>query len=261
MISIDLSGKIAIVTGAGGGLGKATALKLAEAGASVVVSDINLENAQNVADEIKKMGVPSKAIKTNVSIEEEVNNLVETTINEFGTLDILVNNAGINITAPFVGVDSEGFDKLINVNIKGVYYGCKAALKHMIPKQQGKIVNFSSMAGKEGFGLASHYGATKFAVLGLTQAIAKEVGQYNINVNAVCPGIIRTEMWEKMLSEGSQFTGQSREEMWKTVTSPIPLGRPQEPEDIANMVAYLCSDLAKNMTGQGINITGGQQVH
>jgi meso-butanediol dehydrogenase/(S,S)-butanediol dehydrogenase/diacetyl reductase len=261
LIKLDLRDKVAIVTGGGSGLGKAISLKLAEAGAHVIIGDIVEDSALKVVEEIKKLGVSAKFYKTNVSKEADVNHLVDETVAEFGQLDIMVNNAGINSTNMIMFTTIEEFERLIDVNLKGNYFGCKAALRHMSVNNEGKIVNVSSMAAKEGFPFTALYSATKFAIVGMTQSIAREAGAMNINVNSVCPGIIRTDMWEKMLDQGSAALNTPREDIWEQYTKDIPLGRPQTPEDIANTVVFLCSDLAENITGQSININGGQVCH
>lgn len=260
-MNLGLENKVAIVTGAGSGMGKATAVSLAQAGASVMISDINLENAKAVAQELKSAGLSAEAIHTDVSKEKDAIALVDTTIQRFGTLDILVNSAGVSRSLPFVEIDEQEWDRVFNINVKGVYLCCRAAVPHMMQKKYGKIVNFASIAGKEAFPTFVHYSASKFAVMGITQGLAKELASFNINVNAVCPGVIRTNLWEELLDQMSEQQGITREEAFQEFTKDIPLRRPQTPEDIANLVTYLSSDISMNMTGQGINICGGMQYH
>lgn len=261
MISIDLSRKIAIVTGGGDGIGKAICFTLAKAGASVVVADINFDSANEVSQAIKKMGASSIAVQIDVTKEEDANKLIQTAVTEFGTLDILVNNAGVSRAVPFSDITKEEWDRVFDVNAKGVFLCCRAAIPYMISKKQGKIVNLSSMVGKEAIPFFVHYSSTKFAVMGLTQGLAKELAEHDINVNAVCPGVVKTPLWDPLLTQLSQEKGITRDEAFEEFVKGIPLKRPQEAEDIANVVAFLCSDLAKNMTGQGINVTGGMQMH
>lgn len=261
MIAIDLNDKVAIVTGAGKGMGRSIAITLAKAGASVMVSDIDLESAQKVSDEICSMGLSSKAIQTNVTSEKDAVALTNSTIQQFGSLDILVNNAGVSRAVPFVDINEQEWDRVFNVNVKGVYLCSRAAIPHLIKKNSGKIVNISSMVGKEAIPLFVHYSASKFAVMGITQGLAKELAPYNINVNAVCPGVVRTPLWDPLLNQLSEEKKISREEAFEEFIEGIPLKRPQSPEDIAHTVAFLCSDLAKNMTGQGVNVCGGMQLH
>lgn len=263
MVSISLEGKVAVVTGAAGGLGTATALKLAAAGANVMVSDINYENANNVSEQIKKLGVNSKAIKTDVTIEEDVINLMETTVKEFGSLDIIVNCAGIGWIKPIKDFSKEDICNMIDINLKGVIFCCKAALKYMIPKKEGKIINFSSIGAKMGLPGCSIYAATKAGVIALTNTLAREAAEHNININGICPGMIRTRMWEGQLNfmtgNGEQSAKDEIFNSW--ISGMIPLKRPQNPEDIANMVLFLSSDLARNITGQTINVDGGAVIY
>jgi len=264
MLSINLKEKVAIVTGGANGIGRATSLQLAKTGASVIVSDINFKGAEKVVQEILEMGGTGRAIKTDVTNKNDVTYMVNQTFSEFGQIDILVNNAGISKAIRFMDVDLDQFNDFFDVNVKGVYLCCQAVLVHMIKQNSGKIVNISSVAGKEADEFFVVYSATKSAVLGLTQGLAKEMSRYNINVNAVCPGIIQTKLWENLLKQlkGSpEYQDLREEEIWDQFVETIPLKRPQEPEDIANMVVFLCSDFSKNITGQGINVCGGLRFH
>jgi NAD(P)-dependent dehydrogenase (short-subunit alcohol dehydrogenase family) len=172
-----------------------------------------------------------------------------------------VNNAGVSKSVPFVDIDETEWDRVFDVNVKGVYLATRAVLPHMIERRYGKVISLSSMVGKEAIPLFVHYSASKFAVIGMTQGIAKEVAEYGINVNAVCPGVVRTPLWEPLLDQLSANKGISRDEAFEEFIAGIPLARPQEPEDIGEVVAFLASEKARNMTGQGINVTGGMQLH
>ncbi|HHX25771.1 MAG TPA: SDR family oxidoreductase [Firmicutes bacterium] len=260
MVTVNLEGKTAIVTGGANGIGKAASVELAKAGASVVVCDINYEGAQAVAEEIRKAGGKGRAIRTDVSSEDDVNALVNQTLSEFNHIDILVNNAGVSKAVKFIDTDLAQFEKFLNVNIRGVYLCCQAVLPHMMRQNHGKIVNVASIAGREADEFFVVYSATKFAVIGLTQGLAKEMAEYNINVNAVCPGIVRTELWENLLRQlksSEEYQNLDNEEIWDQFMTTIPMRRSQEPEDIANAIVFLSSDLAKNITGQALNICGG----
>lgn len=263
MISINLKGKVAIVTGAASGLGKAIALKLAEAGCSVGIADLNYEEAVKVTEQIKKMGMVSKAFKVNTTKADEVFSLVDAAVKEFGKLDIMVNNAGIGLMKPILDLTQQEIDNLIDIDLKGVVNGCRAALKYMIPQNDGKIVNMSSVAAKTGSPQASVYAAAKAGVIALTNSLAREVAENNININAICPGIVRTNMWETQLDVMTNNADKSvKDEVFKNFSSSqIPLKRPQEADDIANMVIFLTSDLAKNITGQNINVDGGAVIY
>ncbi|MFV0497621.1 MAG: SDR family NAD(P)-dependent oxidoreductase [Candidatus Fimivivens sp.] len=265
MVQLSLIGKNAIVTGAGQGIGKAISLKLAEAGANVAVVDISMDNAKQTASEVSAHGVKGKAYKVDVTDPEAMDTLADTVAKEWGSLDIIVNNAGIGHCVLFQDSNLEQFNRLIDVNLKGVYNGCHAAIKHMIKQKSGKIVNVSSAAGKKGYIYHSLYSPTKFGVIGLTQALAIEAASSNINVNAICPGIVRTPIWEKNLSdmipdgENMDEIQEQREQLFNaTLEQSIPLGRPQSAEDMANGVLFLCSEMAANITGQALNINGGQ---
>ncbi|MCQ1529320.1 SDR family NAD(P)-dependent oxidoreductase [Lutispora saccharofermentans] len=264
MVSINLNGKAAIVTGAAGGLGKAIALKLAEAGCSVGIAyRSNDEGALKTAEEIRKMGAASKVFKVDTVKEKEVFNLVDAAVKEFGRLDIMVNNAGIGLMKPILDLTQQEIDNLIDIDLKGTINGCRAALKHMIPQKEGKIVNISSIAAKMGAPQAAIYAAAKAGIIALTNSLAREVAQDNININAVSPGIIRTNMWEKQLDLMTNSGDEKvKDEAFKSFSgSQIPLKRPQEPNDIANMVLFLVSDLAQNITGQNINVDGGSVIY
>lgn len=263
MISINLEGKKAIVTGAASGLGKAIALKLAEAGCNVGIGDMNYEGAQEVVRQIKNMNVASVAFKVDTSNADDFNKGVDEVVKEFGKLDIMVNNAGIGIMKPFMDLTQQEIDKLVDIDLKGVIYGTRAALKYMVPQKSGKIVNMSSVAAKMGSPGAAVYAAAKNGVIALSNSLAREAAECNININAVCPGIIRTNMWEtqlKLMTNNGDDT--VRDKVFNEFSSSqIPLRRPQEPEDIAHMVVFLVSDLAKNITGQTINVDGGCAIH
>ena len=246
----DLSGRVAVVTGGARGIGRGIVDALATRGAEVVVADLDPDT---VGDE--------KAVRVDVTDEGSVRDLVRGVIERHGQLDILVNNAGVSRSLPFVDIDEAEWDRVFDVNVKGVYLACRAIVPHMMQRRYGKIVNISSMVGKEAIPLFVHYSASKFAVLGLTQGLAKEMAPYDVNVNAVCPGVVRTPLWEPLLDQLSATKGITRDEAFDEFVSGIPLGRPQESEDIGEVVAFLASDRARNMTGQGINVTGGMQLH
>ena len=256
MVTIDLGGRVAIITGGGRGIGRAAALKFAEAGADVIVTDIILENAEAVAEEARARGVRSKAYSTDVTDAEAMFDMVDEVVREFGKLDIMFNNAGCNVITTFADSTLEQLKWLTEVNLYGVYNGCKAAAKHMLPRKEGVILNTSSQAGMVGAMMHTPYTPSKFAVRGLTQTMARELGPSNIRVNAICPGIIRTPMWEQNLD---QLTGDDqRDETFDSIVAEqIPLGRPQTEEDIANACLFLVSDLSNNITGQSLLVNGG----
>jgi len=240
-----LQNKVAIVTGAGKGIGEGIALALAQEGARVVVSDINLDDCTRVVAQLEALGAQAVAIKCDVSNKAEVDAMVAETVAKFGALDILVNNAGI---FPFVAFDQmteENWDKVLDVNLKSIFLTSKAALAQM--KAGSKIVNVSSIASVVGFGGLVHYCASKGGLNGMTRALALELATKKINVNNVAPGAIETP----------GATGAMTEDMKKGYLAIIPAGRMGQPVDIANAVVFLASDRADYITGQTLVVDGG----
>lgn len=255
---MKLEGKVAIVTGAGRGIGRGIALRLAQDGATVVVNDINKDNVKKVAQEIKDMGRKSLAIAGDVRKIDDVNSMVDQTVAEFGQLDIMVANAGIAQVKLAIELTPEDWDNVFAVNMRGIFLCDQAAAKQMIKqKTKGKIINCSSIAGHSGFSMLSHYSASKFAVRGFTQAFAKELGPHGITVNAYCPGIVGTDMWDLIDEKMGEYLGLPKGETLKKYTELITLGRVETPEDVADFVSYLASSDADYMTGQAVNICGG----
>ena len=262
-MKLDFSGKTAVVFGAGRGIGEAIAREIASAGAKVYVADLIKENCTGVCNKLRADGFLAEACEVNVTDHESVDAVFLKAIKETGCLDIVVNNAGIVGLNSFLDTDQEEIRRLIDVNLMGVNNGCQAGIRHMIGLNRGgKIVNIASFAGrralKQGF---AHYGMTKAAIIYLTQAAAFAGAPHNINVNAVCPGIIRTLMWEKIL-DNYVMNGMDREASWKdSLKTFIPLERgDQKPEDIAYAVAFLCSEYADHITGQALNVDGGASM-
>ena len=252
---MKLNGRVALVTGAGRGIGRGIALALAAEGARVAAADFDPETASRTASEIKQNGGEAEAIQVDVTQWDMVTRMVGRTTGCFGGIDILVNNAGIISYAPVDALTEKQWDDLMAVNAKGVFLCCKAVIGLMKAAKSGRIINVSSIAGKDGAPNLSHYSASKFAVLGFTKALAKELGPFNVTVNAVCPGIIQTFMWEYMCPLRKE-PGESEKEFWdRTIAQRIPLGRPQTPEDIGQAVVFLAK--ADNITGQAVNVDGG----
>lgn len=259
-MDLGLKGKVAIVTGCVGGIGASVVEAFVKEGENLVIADINLEAAQELAGKVRNDNTRVLAVKTDVSIESDAQNLASTAMKEFGKIDILVNNAGIIEGGKIVELEENSWNREMNVNAKGPYLVTKAVAPHMIAAGYGKIVNIASLAGKSATAGFGSYAASKFAVMGLTQAMAKELAQYNINVNAVCPGLVRTPMWEKILDVISKKEGTPREEIWESVVAGVELKRPQEPIDIANVILFLSSDVSKNMTGEAVSVNGGVRM-
>jgi meso-butanediol dehydrogenase/(S,S)-butanediol dehydrogenase/diacetyl reductase len=262
----NLDGQVVIVTGAGSGLGRAIALRLSQEGVTVVATDLNGDAVEELVGKIKDQGRSGLSIQMDVSVEKDVERTVEETIGNFGQIDILVNNAGVGSAGLIINHSEEDWEKTMGVNLKGTFLCSRAVAKAMIPRKRGRIVNISSISGKSGEEFIGAYCASKFGVIGLTQVMAKELGRYMITVNAVCPGYIWTPNWERL---GQWFKENfptlaplsPREVFERRVKSVTPLRRPQEPEDIANLVAFLASEEARNITGQAINVDGGALMH
>lgn len=253
--------RVAIVTGAGRGIGKAIALRLAKDGLDVVVNDINSKNVNQVAKEIEAMGRKSIAIVADVSNKDEVYDMVDQVVKKFGRLDVMVANAGITHAKPFVEVTVEDWDRLFNINCKGVFLCDQAAAKQMIKQKGGKIINCSSIAGVQGTtNFLSNYSATKFAVRGFSQVLSKELGEYGITVNVYCPGVVDTEMWGEADEQMVKYMGLPKGGAMKHFSKDIPLGRVETPEDVAGTVSFLASHDSDYMTGQTIIIDGGLVV-
>jgi meso-butanediol dehydrogenase / (S,S)-butanediol dehydrogenase / diacetyl reductase len=254
----ELEGKVAIVTGGGAGIGRGIATVMAREGATVICTDIIPGNAEDTAAAIRAAGGRAAALQQDVTNWQSCQEVAAKVIADRGRIDILVTNAGVSKSVPITELDEAEWDRVNNVNIKGVFFSCKSVIPHMIERKYGKIVTISSMVGKEGIPLFAHYCASKFAVIGLTQSLAKELAPHNINVNAVCPGVVRTPLWEPLLKQLSANKRISEDEAWGEFVGGIPFARPQQPEDIGEAVAFLASDRARNITAESANVSGGQ---
>ena len=258
---VRLYGKVALVTGAGAGIGRAIALALAREGASVVASDVNEETARETAGIIEGAGGSSLSFGVDVRSSAEIDGAIQEALERFGRIDILVNNAGVSTMSRVVDMTEEEWDYNMDVNAKGVFLCSRAVAKEMIKQGGGgKIVNVASMAGKRGAPLLAHYCASKFAVIGFTQSLALELAPYSINVNAVCPGYVETGMQRRELRWQAELEGASPEGIRAGYIASTPLGRLEQPEDVAKVVVFLCTSEADFMTGQAINVTGGIEM-
>lgn len=256
-----LPDKIAIVTGASKGIGRAIALRLAKEGANVVIADVDRDEGEKVAQMIREMGRDCLAVKCDVSNVQEVEGMVEKTMQKLGRIDILVNNAGVSSMAAMVELEEKDWDFNMDINAKGQFLCSRAVAKHMIKQKSGKIINNASLAAKRGARFLAHYSASKFAVLGLTYTMAIELAPYNITVNAVCPGIVETDMIRREWKWEGDIRGMTPDEVRNEVLGEILLGRLCQPEDVAGAVAFLASKDADYLTGQSINVNGGMESH
>lgn len=245
---MGLSGKVALITGSARGIGKAIALELANHGAKIVINDILPKNEiDKTLEEIRKSGDQAIGIRADITIFEEVESMVKEIINKFGKIDILVNNAGIIRDSLLIRMKEEDWDAVININLKGTFNCSKTVAKYMMrQKSGGKIVNISSVIGLVGNIGQANYAASKAGMIGLTKSIAKELALRNINVNAIAPGFIETDMTKRL-----------SEKVRKDLQQQIPLKRLGTVKDIAKVVYFLVSDNANYITGQVINVDGG----
>ncbi|MBN1868718.1 3-oxoacyl-[acyl-carrier-protein] reductase [Candidatus Sumerlaeota bacterium] len=244
-----LTGKNAIVTGAGQGIGRAIALKLAENGANIVVSDVVAETADKVVEEVKALGRNAIRVVCDVRDAAQCDTLVNQASTALGSLDILVNNAGVTRDNLLMRMKEEDWDFVLSVNLKGVYNCCKSAVRPMMKQRSGRIVNISSVVGLMGNAGQANYSASKAGVIGLTKTLAKELASRGICVNAVAPGFIQTAMTDNLSDEAKQ-----------KLMDYIPLQQLGSPDDVANAVLFLASDLASYVTGEVIRVDGGMAM-
>jgi len=269
---IDLSGKIALVTGGASGIGRGICLVLAEQGAELVVADLNLQGAQDVASDVRDAGGAAIAIQVNVTDRDSVTVMAEHVLEQFGKIDILVNDAGI------IGADrwweretpsDEDWAQVFAVNVRGMVITSEAVSKQMKARNYGKIINIASIAARQGSPDIPHYSTSKAAVVSWTQSNALQLAPYNINVNAICPGLLWTPMYEAITRRRVIFGSpdldskelSGRELFENTVEATIPMKKEQTPEDIGKMTAFLASDDSHNITGQAINVDGGRRMN
>ncbi len=255
---MTIDNKVALVTGAGQGIGRGIALRLAKEGASLMLVDMNAANLEAVAKEVQALGRKVATFVADISQRDQVYAAVDHAEEALGGFDIIVNNAGIAQVQPLADVTPEEVDRIMRINVQGTLWGIQAAAKKFIDRQQkGKIINACSIAGHDGFALLGIYSATKFAVRALTQTAAKEYASRGITVNAYCPGIVGTGMWEDIDRRFSDITGAPLGETYKKYVEGIALGRAETPDDVAGLVAYLAGPDSDYVTGQAILIDGG----
>ncbi len=256
-----LKDQVAIITGGAQGLGEALAHRLDKEGCKVVVADLNLESAQKVAAGL----TDAIAVKVDVSDEEQVEAMIVATVAKYGKLDLLVSNAAILIAKPVTEFPGAQWKKMMDVNLVGYFLCAKAAAKVMIPNKKGNIIQINSKSGKKGSYKNSAYAAAKFGGIGFTQSLALELAEFGIRVNAICPGnLLNSPLWNEgpnsLFKQYAKNQGITEEQVRQKYLNQVPLGRSCEYEDIANAMVFLASDEASYMTGQAINVTGGQEM-
>ncbi len=248
-----LADRVAVVTGGAGGIGAAICRAFAAEGALVAVADARLQEAEKVAQGLQN----GHALAFDVSDGPSVEAAADEVEARLGPIDIWVNNAGVSYVTGFLECSEETWDETIRVNLRGTFIGCRAALRRMRPRRRGVVLNMSSQSGKVGNSHYAAYCASKFGVIGLTQSLALEFAHENIRVNAICPGVVFTRMWDGMLDGYARKRGIPANEVRSYLESKIPLGRLCLPEDVANVAVFLASDEAAYMTGQSVNVSGG----
>jgi 2-hydroxycyclohexanecarboxyl-CoA dehydrogenase len=249
---LKLSGKTALVTGAGRGIGRAIALTLAREGCRVGTADILPGSAAAAAADVEALGVKGFALPVDLTSRAEVESMVDEALAQFGQIDILVNNAGWDRMGLFLDTDEVTWDRIIAVNLKAMLYVCKAVLPHMVARGAGKVVNVASDAGRVGSSGEAVYSATKGAVIAFSKALAREMARYRITVNVVCPGLTETPLLQSLRDQSPKM-----EKILEAVTRATPLGRVATPEEIAEAVAFFASPGADFVTGQTLSVSGG----
>src|SRR5437870_7263002 len=258
---MELQGHVAIVTGAGRGIGRATALELARMGADIVVAEVNRSDADRTAAEVKGLGRRVAVIPTDVTSKKDLAAMAERTRAELGRIDVLVNNAGIYRAGAPLDITEEHWDAIMNVNAKAVFFASQAVLPAMIAQKRGNIVSLASMAGKIGGRSNLPYNASKAAVISITKSLALAHARDGIRVNCVCPGFVETDMWTVVAREQGALLGLSPEEFTRQRLAQVPLGRMERPEDVANVIGFLASGKSGYMTGQALSVDGGLVMH
>ena len=259
--SIDLTGKSAIVTGAATGIGRAIAMGLAECGADVMICDMNEAGAQETAAAIQAMGRKSLAFKMDVTSEDDAAAMAKTANDNFGKIDFMYNNAGTISMSTIENLSLAAWEKIFAVNCRGVFLCSGAVIPYMKKAGGGRIINTASQCGKTGANLLTHYCATKAAVIGFTKGLALELCKDNIRVNCFCPGSVMTDMTRRESVWASEIQGRDPKVILDEWESAIPLGHYADPVEIANVAVFLATDLSDYMTGQAVNVTGGQEMH
>ena len=263
-----LAEKVALVTGGGAGIGRAIVLALAREGADVLIPDVRLDNAEAVAREVRNIGRKAAAMQVDVTKQDQVEQAIADGIRQFSRIDILVNNAGVTpgLGLPFTRQTEADWDKVFHVNMKSVFFTCKAIAPHFMERRYGKVVNISSIAGPMSSQTMPSYSVSKMGVVTYTRIVAKDLAAYNVNVNAICPGLLWTDMWKNIgeIIRGTDpaYASLTPRQMFdKRIEEWIPLKREQTPEDIGEAAVFLVSEAARNITGQTLMVDGGAYMH
>src|SRR5258705_9796473 len=254
---MELQGQVAMVTGAGRGIGRATALELAKLGADIVIAELDQTGADTTAKLVKDVGRRAAVIPTDVTKRADLAQMAEQTKRQFGRIDTLVNNAGIYRAATTLDVTEDHWDAIMNINAKAVFFATQAVLPTMIAQKRGVIVSLASMAGKIGSRANLPYNASKAAVISMTKSLALAHAADGIRVNCVCPGFVETDMWTSVAREQGALLNQSPEEFTRRRVHQIPLERMEQPGDVANVIGFLVSPRSDYMTGQALSVDGG----
>jgi NAD(P)-dependent dehydrogenase (short-subunit alcohol dehydrogenase family) len=263
-----LAEKVALVTGGGAGIGRAIVLALAREGADVLIPDVRLDNAEAVAKAVRDLGRKAAAMQVDVTKQAQVEQAIADGIRQFSRIDILVNNAGVTpgLGLPFTRQTEADWDKVFHVNMKSVFFTCKAIAPHFMERRHGKIVNISSIAGPMSSQTMPSYSVSKMGVVTFTRIVAKDLAGYNVNVNAICPGLLWTDMWKNIgeIIRGTDpaYASLTPRQMFdRRIEEWIPLKREQTPEDIGEAAVFLVSEAARNITGQTLMVDGGAYMH
>jgi len=258
---MELQGQVAIVTGCGRGIGRATALELARMGADIVIAEVDAGGADKTAALVKDLGRRAVVARTDVTKRADLTAMVERARADFGRVDILINNAGIYRAAATLDVTEEHWDAIMTINARAVFFATQAVLPVMIAQKSGSIVSLASMAGKVGSRTNLPYNASKAAVISMTKSLALAHAADGIRVNCVCPGFVETDMWTMVARDQSALLGQTPEEFTRKRQESVPLGRMERPEDVAAVIGFLASPRAAYMTGQALSVDGGLVMH
>ena len=256
-----LVGKSAIITGAGRGIGKATALRFAREGAEVLGPDLDPAASEQTAREIQALGRKGIPLQMDVTRRLDIARMVETAVRELGKIDILVNNAGVTQVRDPLQLTETDWDRTLDLNLKAAFFCSQAVAREMVTRRTGVILNAASISGRAGKPMLVDYCASKFGVIGITQSLALAWAKHGIRVNAVAPGIVDTDMWASIDREWSALEGKPPGAMKASRVAAIPLGRIETPEDVANLYTFLASDEASYITGQTFNVCGGLQLN